>query len=98
MPRKKKKSFPVEPFDLGKVNPRGRVDVLAANALDRFTSRVPELEPLLAQNREVIHATLNESLGPHVTGELAELVLQAEPHFPLIKFFAGKVIEGYCKK
>jgi len=53
-------------IDLTKVDAKGRLDALAAKALERVTSDViPELKPLLDPYREEIHARLNEVLGPH---------------------------------
>lgn len=66
-PRKPRTRKEAKPFDLSSVDPGGRVDVLAANFIDRIADvKIPELKPLLMAKREVIHATLNERLGPHV--------------------------------
>ena len=82
--RKAKKPVAVPVFDLRTVNPHGRVDVLAARTIEHFAvARVPELLPLLEQNREVIHAQLNEALGPHAI-DLAEIMTKVQPFMPLI--------------
>lgn len=87
-----------KPFDLGMVNPCGRVDVLAAKSLDHLAMRVPELKPIIDQHREVIHAGLNERLGPHAFGvDIPALVKQAEPFFPVLGMIASQVIGQYMR-
>lgn len=86
------------PFDLGTVNPCGRVDVLAVKSLDHLALRVPELKPIIDQHREVIHAGLNERLGPHAFGvDIPALVKQAEPFFPVLGMIASQVIGQYIR-
>jgi hypothetical protein len=80
------------PFDLRKENPQGRMDVLAANLLEQFSSRVPELQPVFEKQREVIHATLNEQFGPHVV-DLQQVMEAAAPYLPLLEVIAQKVIQ-----
>jgi len=85
------------PLDLYKVNPRGRVDVLAVQVLDKLAqSRAPQLIPLIAEKKEVIHAAINSQLGPHAIGfDLVELMKQAEPFLPLLGAIALSVINNY---
>lgn len=90
-PRRKKQL--VETLDLRKVNPRGRLDVLALNAIERFAPA--EIRPIVEQNREVIHATLNHNLGPHVVGfDLVGWVEAAQPYLPLL----GQVVQSVVSK
>jgi len=96
----KKKSNPrvgkVEPLDLRKVNPSGRIDVLAASAIERFASNIPELLPIVNDKRGVIHAALNEKLGPHVMGfDLVGVVKDVGPYLPLLEMVARSVYLNY---
>jgi hypothetical protein len=74
------------PLDLAKVNPHGRLDVLAANVIERFAqSRAPELLPILEKKRSVIHAALNSQLGPHAIGiDVPALIEKLTPYAPLM--------------
>lgn len=84
------------PFDLRTVPPRGRVDVLAANAIERLACGVPELQPLLSQHREAIHASINSQLGPHALGvDIPALMKAVEPFMPFALLLAQKVFETY---
>lgn len=87
------------PFDLRKVNPSGRVDVLAANLIERLAqTHVPDLVPVLEQRREVIHATLNENFGPHAFGfDLQGLIKEAQPYVPIMKMIAGQILANYAQ-
>jgi hypothetical protein len=81
--------------DLRNRNPRGRVDVLCANLIERFAQQAPELQPIVNEHREVIHKNLNRQLGPRALREalgvdVRELVTQAEPYLPLL----SRVIDG----
>jgi hypothetical protein len=89
MPRKKKQ--PAPPIDLTTVNPAGRVDVLALQFLYKFaTAKLPELVPVMEHNKGVIHATLNERLGPHIIP--VELAEQVRPFVPVLSLIAGEVV------
>ena len=80
----------VSQFDLRSFDPCGRVDVLVLNCLETFAkTKVPELLPLLDANKGVIHASLNEQLGPHVV-DLSTLIKQAQPFAPLLALVASK--------
>lgn len=92
--RKAKKK--VQALDLHKVNPQGRLDVLALNAIEHFAQRVPELRPIVDEKREVIHASLNHNLGPHVIGfDLAKFLETAQPYLPLLGRIANSVVNNY---
>lgn len=84
-------------FDLRTVNPSGRLDVLAANAIEYFAqARVPELAPIVEERREAIHMSLNELCGPHALGvDLKGLIEQAQPYVPLLGMIAGQVVARY---
>lgn len=95
--RKAKKK--VQALDLRKVNPQGRLDVLVLNAIEHFTQRVPELRPIVDEKREVIYASLNHNLGPHVIGfDLAGFIDAAQPYLPLLGRIAQSVISNYQQK
>ena len=74
------------PLDLAKVNPHGRLDVLAMRTIERFTQlRAPQLLPILEKNKEVISAALNENLGPHAIGiDVPSLIDQLTSYAPLM--------------
>lgn len=72
-----------QPFDLRKENPTGRVDVLAANLLERFAACVPELAPIVEEQKGAIHMRLNELCGPHVV-DLKETMETVSPFLPLL--------------
>lgn len=94
MKRKNTKRKPVEvkPFDLRQANPKGRVDCLAASVIERLASlKMPELLPLLDSRREVIHAFLNEQLGPHVV-DLSGMVETVAPFMPLAGMLVQQLI------
>jgi hypothetical protein len=92
-----RKSSQAEPLDLCKVNPRGRVDVLAAQALDKLAqSRVPQLIPLIAEKKGVIHAVINSQLGPHAIGfDLVGLMDDVSPYIPVLEELARGLIARY---
>ena len=70
------------PLNLSTVNPSGRLDCLAASLIHQIVSeRVPELKPLLEQQREMVHASINSVLGPHVFDP--EVVRTVAPLIPL---------------
>ena len=84
----------VAPLDLRAVNPHGRVDVLAASLIEKFAdTRIPELKALIEEKREVIHAALNERLGPHKIP--VEWVDRVSPFMPLIIAAGVGIIEQY---
>lgn len=84
-------------FDLRKENPAGRVDVLTVNLLERLAARVPELTPILDEKREVIHASVNELLGPHALPGLQESMQQIKPYLPLIGRALNEVVKQQQK-
>jgi hypothetical protein len=84
----------VKPFDLSRVNPHGRVDVLVANLIDQIVAtRLPELSPIVSEKREVIHASLNERLGPHVIP--TDWIDKLSPFMPMIVAAGVGVIKQY---
>ena len=86
--RNKKKQLAI---DLTTVDPHGRVDVLALQFLNKFAAaRLPELVPVIESNKGVIHATLNERLGPHVIP--VELAEQVRPFVPMLSLIAGEIV------
>lgn len=80
-------------FDLSNVNPSGRIDVFAASLIDRFAAGVPDLSAFVQQNREMIHAGLNQQLGPHVFNVLP-IVQQAKPFIPFIEFAFNRFVQS----
>lgn len=94
----KRKAVEVKPFDLRQVNPKGRVDCLAASVIERLASlKMPELLPLLDSRREVIHAFLNEQLGPHVV-DLSGMVETVAPFMPLAGMLVQQFIASQVKQ
>lgn len=91
MPRKK---TPV--IDLAKQDSCGRVDVLAARLLDEFAEHVVEVRPIIDEQREVIHARLNELAGPHVV-DLSDVAKTVRPYLPLIGGLASRALSEYRK-
>lgn len=86
MPKAKAKSKSKKnPFDLSSVNPAGRVDVFAASLIDRLAATAPELASFVQQNRETIHAGLNEQFGPHVF-DVLPVVQKVKPFMPFLEF------------
>lgn len=85
-------------LDLRNSNPRGRVDVLCARAIECLAQQTPELLPLVNEHREVIHRNLREQLGPRALREslgvdVRELAKQVEPYLPLLTRAIGAAIE-----
>jgi hypothetical protein len=85
-------------LDLRNSNPRGRVDVLCANVIERFAEQTPELFPLVNEHREVIHRNLRKQLGPRalrrsIGVDTRELVKQAEPYLPILNSIFNAVVE-----
>lgn len=86
-------------LDLRKVNPRGRLDVLAFNAVERFVQSVPELRPIVEEHKEVIQAACNHHLGPNVVGfDLVALMEAAQPFMPLLGSIAQSVLSKYQQR
>lgn len=80
------------PFDLGTVNPCGRVDVLAAKSLDHLALRVPELKPIIDQHREVIHKNIAKHLSPDSLG------IDLVPYLPLLEAATVRLINIAVEK
>ena len=98
--RKTRKSSQGKPtLDLSKVNPSGRLDVLAAKTLERFAqSRAPQLVPVIEEHKGVIHAELNERLGPHAIGvDLVGLMDVVRPYMPVLEEVAMGLITRYMQ-
>lgn len=87
----------VTPIDLTRENPSGRVDVLAANLIDRFAQHVPELRPIVNERKRAIHERLTELCGPSVV-DLREVVQAAQPYMPLLSGIASRVWADYQAK
>jgi|SRR6185437_1164621 len=95
-PRGKKKEAQL--LDLRAVDPRGRLDVLALNIVEYYANKIPELRPIVQERKEVIHATLNSQLGPHVIGSgIVDFLQQVEPYAPLIGVIAQSAYNTYKK-
>lgn len=78
-------------IDLRKENPHGRLDVLAATVIEKFAqTRAPEFLPIIEQHREILHAALNEELGPHVV-HLGQVFKAAEPYMPLLNSIVKQI-------
>lgn len=87
----------VTPIDLTRENPSGRVDVLAANLIDRFAQHVPELRPIVDERKGAIHERLTELCGPSVV-DFREVVQAAQPYMPLLSGIASRVWADYQAK
>lgn len=84
----------VKPFDLSTVDPGGRVDVLAANFIDRIAEfKIPELKPFLTEYKGVIHSTLNHYVGPHVINP--EIGMRIKPLVPLASLLIARLKGAY---
>lgn len=92
---KARRKAPV-PLDLSKVDPKGRLDVLVANSIERLvTMRAPGLLPVLTEQKGVIHSAINSQLGPHVLGvDIVGFLNQLKPFAPLIGAIAQSALNN----
>jgi hypothetical protein len=84
------------PFDLSKVDPKGRLDVLVANSIERLVAmRAPGLLPVLTEQKGVIHSAINSQLGPHALGvDVIGFLDQLKPFAPLIGAIAQSALNN----
>ena len=83
-------------IDLRQVDPHGRLDVMAASLIDRLANKnMPELVPVIDSKREVIHAFLNERLGPHAIGfDIPNAIDVVKPFLPLAGMMLGEFLKS----